>query len=154
MLLIACLLSATQAAAQDSCKLYNIDFAQKAPDAPYAITAKGNTIGRVLPPKGEGPKPRQIPVCIEPKYAAIFEKNAFAYVSNGSISILSIWPSSTKLQENASIKGFTSLFDALAYVVQMIPQIVEETIRGFLATILDAVFGTKDGTQANSAQPV
>ncbi|KHK00765.1 hypothetical protein NY78_3772 [Desulfovibrio sp. TomC] len=154
MLLIACLLVATQAAAQDTCKLYTIDFAQGAPDISYAVTAKGNTIGKVVPFKGEGPKPRQITVCIEPKAAVFFEKNAFAYVFNGSIAILTLWPSATKLQENASIKGFTSLLDALAYAAQTIPQIVEETLRELLVKVLNAVFGTPAGTQANPAHPV
>lgn len=154
MLLIACLLVATQAAAQETCKLYKIDFVQEAPGNTSTVTAKGKTIGKVLPSTGEAPKPGQLTVCIEPKAAAVFEKNAFAYVLDGSIAILSIWPSATKLQENASLKGFTSLLDALTYVIKTIPQIVEETLRELLTKVLDAVFGATAGTQANPAHPV
>lgn len=153
-LLAACLQPVARAQAQDSCKPYRIDFKENFSGDTYAVTANGKAIGKVQPPKGGPSQSRQITVCIEQKYADILDANSFAYVFDGSIGIYNLWPSSTKIQENESIKGFTSLIDALTHVAKIIPQIVEGMIRDFFSKLFEAVFGTKVGSETKPPQHV
>lgn len=73
---------------------------------------------------------------------------------NTSIVIYSLWPSPTKLKENESIKGFTSLLGALTHAAKTIPGIAEEAIRELVSKILEAAFGTKVDTGAKAPQKV
>ncbi|MFP5260104.1 MAG: hypothetical protein ACLGQH_13860 [Acidobacteriota bacterium] len=153
-LLVACLLCAARAEAQDSCKSYRIDFDENWSVDGYPVTANGKAIGSVRPAKGERTQLRQLTVCIEQKYADIFDKNTFAYVTDKSIAIYSLWPSPTKLKENESVKGFTSLVGALTHAAKTIPRIVEESIRELVSKILEAAFGTKVDIGEKSPQNV
>ena len=153
-LLAACLQPVARAEAQDSCKSYRIDFNDNFSGDTFAVTANGKAIGKVQPPKGGPSQSRQITVCIEQKYANIFDTNSFAYVFDRSIGIYNLWPSPTKIQDNGSIKGFTSLIDALTHVAKIIPQIVEGMIRDFFSKLFEAVFGTKVGSETKPPQHV
>lgn len=153
-LLIAFLLCTARAEAQDSCRPYRIDFEESGSFDNWPVTANGKPIGKVRPAKDERIQQRQLTVCIEQKYTDIFDRNAFAYVTDESIAIYSLWPSPTKLQENESIKGFTSLLGALTHAAKTIPRIVEESLRELVTKILEAAFGTKVDTEAKSPQQV
>lgn len=153
-LLVAGLLWAGRAEAQDACTSYRIDFEGKWSRDSSPVTANGKPIGKVRPAQGEGPQSRQLTVCIEQKYANIFDKNTFAYVTDESIAIYSLWPSPTKLKENESIKGFTSLVGALTHAAETIPRIVEERVREWVSKILEAALGTKIDTGASPPQTV
>lgn len=152
--LIACLLCAVLAEAQDSCTLYRIDSVKDCSLDSYPVTANGTPIGKIRAAKDERTQLCQVSVCIEQKYTDLFDKNTFAYLTDKSLAIYRLWPSPTKLQENDGLKGFTNLIGALTYAAETIPRIVEETVRGVLSKALDAAFGIKVDTVTRPPQKV
>jgi len=152
--LIACLLCAGRAEAQDSCKLYRIDSVKDCSRDSYPVTANGTPIGKIRAAKDEPTQLCQVSVCIEQQYTDLFDKNTFAYLTDKSLAIYRLWPSPTKLQENDGIKGFTSVIGALTYAAETIPRIVEETAREVLSKALEAAFGIKVDTVTRPPQKV
>ena len=152
--LIAGVLCAAQAEAKDSCTLYRIDSVKNCSLDGYPVTANGAPIGKVRAAKDQRTQPCQISVCIEQQYTDLFDKNTFAYLTDKALAIYRIWPSPTKLQENDSVKSFTSLIDALTYAAETIPRIVKEAVREVLLKALEAAFGTKVDTVTKPPQQV
>ncbi len=152
--LIACLLCAVRAEAQDSCKLYRIDSVTDCSLDSYPVTANGTPIGKIRAAKDESTKLCRVSVCIEQQYTDLFDKNTFAYLTDKSLAIYRLWPSSAKLQENDGIKGFTTLIGALTHAAETIPRIVEETVREVLSNVLKAAFGAKADTVTKPPQKV
>lgn len=152
--LIACLLCAVRAEAQDSCKLYRIDSVKDCSLDSYPVIANGTPIGKIRAAKDERTQLCQVSACIEQQYTDLFDKNTFAYLTDKSLAIYRLWPSPTKLQENDGIKGFTNLIGALTYAAETIPRIVEETAREVLSKILEAAFGAKVDTATKTPQKV